>query len=509
MAKNGGGHQLRQTKALKQAILDSLPAHIAVIDKQGIIVAVNNPWIRFAEANGLPDAESVCVGADYIAVCQRASDMADPLAREALEGIQSVLGGEREDFYLEYPCHSPTQNRWFQMTVTQPQYDGLGAIISHSNTTERKYWEDTLLLSEKKFTTIFKNVPALLAIAFLIDGDETLIEVNEAFLRTTGYTRDEVMGRSTLDLGIWATPHDRSTMLEILVSSGSVHDLEIKFRTKDGSLLTTLLSAELIDLNAEKHVLLMLKDITERKRMEEQITKLSEERAAYASKLESLNNGLKSFNYTVSHDLKTPLNRMILRVQMIEQFYGDKLDEECKKDLHEIFRGILQMNDLINTLIEFSNVSFLDLKREVIDLGGIAHEVATELSQSDPERKVEFRIATRVMVNCDPKLAKIVLTNLISNAWKFTEKQVQAIIEFGAIDIAGTQTCFVRDNGPGFDESQTEKLFRPFLRLSGAEEHKGHGIGLATVERIVSHHDGKVWAKGSPGKGAVFYFTLE
>ena len=166
MAKNGhiDGNQLRQTKALKQAILDSLPAHIAVTDKQGIIVAVNNPWIRFAEANGLPDAESVCVGADYIAVCQRASDMADPLAREALEGIQSVLGGEREDFYLEYPCHSPTQNRWFQMTVTQPQYDGLGAIISHSITTEPKYWEDTLLLSEKKFITILKNVPALLTL---------------------------------------------------------------------------------------------------------------------------------------------------------------------------------------------------------------------------------------------------------------------------------------------------------------------------------------------------------
>ena len=509
MAKNGGGHQLRQTKALKQAILDSLPAHIAVIDKQGIIVAVNNPWIRFAEENGLPDAESVCVGADYIAVCKKASDMADPLAREALEGIQSVLQGEREDFYLEYPCHSPTQHRWFQMTVTHPQYDGLGAIISHSNTTERKYWVDSLLLSEKKFTTIFKNVPALLAIALLVDGDGTLIEVNEAFLRTTGYTRDEVMGCSTQKLAIWANLHDRSTMLETLVSNGSVHDLEIKLRIKDGNLLTTLLSAELIDLNAEKHVLLMLKDITERKRMEEQITKLSEERAAYASKLESLNNGLKSFNYTVSHDLKNPLNKMTLRVQMIEQFYGAKLDEECKKDLREIFGDVLQMNDLINTLIEFSNVTFLDLKREVVDLGGIAHEVATELSQSDPERQVEFRIATGVMVNRDPKLVKIVLTNLISNAWKFTEKQVQAIIEFGAIDIAGTRTCFVRDNGPGFDESQPEKLFKPFLRLSDAVEHKGHGIGLATVERIVSHHGGKVWAEGSPGKGAVFYFTLE
>ena len=374
-------HHLRQTKALKQAILDSLPAHIAVLDKNGIIVAVNDPWKKFAEENGLPESESVCAGTSYIAVCQRAADMADPFAREALEGIQSVLQGKREDFTLEYPCHSPTQNRWFQMTVVHPHFNGLGAIIIHANVTERRCWE-------------------------------------------------------------------------------------------------------------------------------EKIKELVEERAAYARKLEVLNNSLKTFNYTVSHDLRTPLNRMILRVQMIEQLHGNQFNEECKKDLHGVYESVLQMNDLITTLMDFSELSCIDIYRQNIDLGVVAQEVALELSQSEPERKVQFSIATGIMVNCDPKLAKLVLMNLLGNAWKFTSKKEEAIIEFGARDIAGKTTCFVRDNGPGFDDSQIEKLFTPFQRLRGSEEHNGHGIGLATVERIVARHGGTVWAESTPCRGAVFFFTL-
>ncbi|MBT1072839.1 PAS domain-containing sensor histidine kinase [Pelotalea chapellei] len=500
-------HQLRQTRALKQAILDSLPAHIAVIDKQGIIVIVNGPWKRFAEENGVPWVESVCVGADYVAVCKRAAEVADPLAKEALEGIQSVLQGQLESFSLEYPCHSPDQNRWFLMTVVDPHYNALGAIISHINITERKYWEETLLQSEKKFTTIFQNVPALLGITVLADG--ALVEVNDTFLRVTGYERDEVIGRTTVELGIWDNPDDRKTVLEILSRQGSVHDLEFRFRTKNGDLLIGLISVELIELKGEKHILTMLKDITERKRMEENIQELNQELATHAKKLEALNLGLSAFNYTVSHDLKTPLNRMILRVQMIEQLYGDQLNEECKKDLHAIFDGVMQMNDLITTLMDFSNCTCTDLQRENIDLSLIAREVAGDLSLSEAGRNVQFDIATGVMVNCDPKLARIVLVNLLGNAWKYTSNQEQVIIEFGVRDIEGSSFCFVRDNGPGFDESEAEKLFIPFHRLPGTEEHKGHGIGLATVERIVARHGGRVWAESPPGNGAVFYFSFE
>ena len=504
--QNGVPHSLRQTKALKQAILDSLPAHIAVIDKDGIIVAVNGPWRRFAEENGLPGADSVCVGADYLAVCQRATDMADPLAREASEGIRSVLNGSMKDFSLEYPCDSPDEQRWFLMTVVNPQYKGLGAIISHNNTTQRRYWEEALLLSEKKFTTIFKNVPALLTITVLANGK--IIEVNEVFLQTTGYTLNEVIGRTTLELGIWAEPHDREIIFDILKEEGSVHDMEVRFKMKNGNTLTGLFSAELIELKKEKHVLSMLKDITERKRMEEQITKWSEERAAYAVKLEILNNRLTSFNYTVSHDLRRPLNNMILHVQMIEQLYGDQLNEDCKNNIHKIFEGILQMNDLISTLLEFSNTSSLGVMREDVDLGLIARDVAAELIRTEPDRKVHFQMPTAIIVDCDPKLIRIVLVNLFSNAWKFTRKQDEAVIEFGTIDMEGKAIYFVRDNGCGFEKSEADKLFAPFHRLVGPEQHEGHGIGLATVERIIARHGGKVWAEGTPGQGATFYFTL-
>src|SRR6185369_12318907 len=160
------------------------------------------------------------------------------------------------------------------------------------------------------------------------------------------------------------------------------------------------------------------------------------------------------------------------------------------------------------TLLRFSHSAYSELRRIKVDLGEIAGVIAANLGQSDPGRQVTFKIGKGLTAVGDPDLLKVVLENLLGNAWKYTGEQSQAVIEFGSAEIDGATVFFVRDNGTGFSMADADKMFIPFKRLSGTEKYTGHGIGLATVERIIKRHGGRVWTEAEPGKGATFYFTL-
>lgn len=166
------------------------------------------------------------------------------------------------------------------------------------------------------------------------------------------------------------------------------------------------------------------------------------------------------------------------------------------------------MSRLIDVLLNFSRLAHIEPRRDKIDISAIAQAAAAALKQSDPARRVTFRIADGMITEGDANLLRAVLDNLLDNAWKHTMARDEAVIEFGLAEIEGKPAYFVRDNGIGFDMSDADKLFIPFRRLSGAEKSKGFGIGLATVERIIRRHGGRVWAEGEPGKGATFNFTL-
>jgi light-regulated signal transduction histidine kinase (bacteriophytochrome) len=216
---------------------------------------------------------------------------------------------------------------------------------------------------------------------------------------------------------------------------------------------------------------------------------------------------LEAFNYTVSHDLRKPLTVINSYCQMVQELCGNKLDEKSLGYIQEIYEGTLRMNRLIDTLLDFSSVSRVELRHERVYLSKMAEEVALGLKVSEPERRVTFRIAAGITADGDAGLLRVVLENLIGNAWKHSGTQEETVIEFGVTEVAGKPACFVRDNGPGFDMVHADKLFAPFQRLPGTEV-EGHGIGLATVERIVKRHGGRVWAEGEPGMGATFYFIL-
>ncbi|MBT1074708.1 hypothetical protein KJB29_05500 [Geobacter grbiciae] len=249
-------------------------------------------------------------------------------------------------------------------------------------------------------------------------------------------------------------------------------------------------------------------DISTRRQLEERLDILHTDLAARATELVAANIELEAFNYTVSHDLRKPLTLINSYCQVVQELCGSKLDGQCRRYIDDMYESTLRMNRLIDTLLDFSRIAHVELRHEQVDLSTMAKNVAMGLKVTALDRRVTFRIPDGIVTHGDAALLRVVLDNLMGNAWKHTGNREEAVIEFGVTDSAGKPAFFVRDNGPGFDMALADKLFIPFQRLPGTDA-EGSGIGLATVDRIVRRHGGRIWAEGKPGAGATFYFTLE
>jgi signal transduction histidine kinase len=226
------------------------------------------------------------------------------------------------------------------------------------------------------------------------------------------------------------------------------------------------------------------------------------------AQLEAANKELEAFSYSVSHDLRAPLRSIDGFSQAVLEDYNDKLGAEGQADLRRVRAATQRMGQLIDDMLDLSRVTRAKLNREEVDLSVLARSIGTELQKAEPKRQVEFTVAEGVLTEADPRLLRIVLENLLRNAWKFTGKHPQAKIEFGVLRNNGEPAYFVRDDGAGFDMTYANKLFGAFQRLHAMTEFNGTGVGLATVQRIINRHGGRVWADGEVEKGATFYFTL-
>ncbi len=235
---------------------------------------------------------------------------------------------------------------------------------------------------------------------------------------------------------------------------------------------------------------------------------LSRTRRRWSSELEQMNQELEAFSYSVSHDLRGPLRSINGFSQLVLEEYAGKLDENGRRFLEYIRGGTLRLSELTEALLELSRVARAPLKRAQVDLSAIAGRVVDELRQRDPERGCTVEIEPGLTAEGDARLVGALLANLIGNAWKFSSKRADARIQVGRTVADGEPAFFVRDNGAGFDMKAAKKLFTPFQRQHGEQEFEGTGIGLATVQRIVRRHGGRVWCEAAPGAGATFYFTL-
>jgi light-regulated signal transduction histidine kinase (bacteriophytochrome) len=223
---------------------------------------------------------------------------------------------------------------------------------------------------------------------------------------------------------------------------------------------------------------------------------------------EAANRELEAFSYSVAHDLRAPLRSIDGFSQTLLEDYADKLDADGKKYFSFIRESAQHMAQLIDDLLALSRVTRSELHREGVDLSALARAAITRLQRSQPDRRVDVVIQEGLRGEGDPRLLAVVLDNLFGNAWKFSGRRDEARIEFGATSNDGQRVYFVRDNGAGFDMAFADKLFGVFQRLHAAAEFEGTGIGLATVQRVVRRHGGRVWAEGEVNRGATFFFTL-
>ncbi|HEY9686561.1 MAG TPA: PAS domain S-box protein [Coleofasciculaceae cyanobacterium] len=343
-----------------------------------------------------------------------------------------------------------------------------------------------------------------------LDPDGRVLTWNEAAEKIMGFSKEEIIGQYCSKL----IPREPSQCvsaeqeLEIARTQGRFEDEGWRLR-KDhsrfwASVLITPIYGESGELLGYAKV---VRDLTERKQSEEELRRVADDLREQTRQLQAVNKELEAFSYSVSHDLRSPLRSLDGYSQALLEDYSGRLDEKGRHYLNRIRLGSQNMAHLIDNLLNLARMSRVGLQFSEADLSAMATEVADGFQEDEPERNVEFRIEPGLKVMGDARLLRNLLQNLFDNAWKFTQDRDSAMIEFGSRREDGRTVYFVRDNGVGFDMAYSDKLFGAFQRLHGPE-FPGTGIGLATAQRILNRHGGRIWAESKPDEGAVFYFEL-
>ncbi|TWJ32725.1 ATP-binding protein [Geobacter argillaceus] len=303
-----------------------------------------------------------------------------------------------------------------------------------------------------------------------------------------------------------------SCQVRLALEDGRVHTLLQTVQKADGDHYFEITASPV--RNGAGHIVAgieLVREITDRKRAEAEIYRLNRELEQRVRErtlqLETANRELESFCYSVSHDLRAPLRHMSGFSRILVEEFGDKVPREAQHYLKRIYEASDRMGDLIDDLLELSRVSRQEMHWDTVDLSALAQTICQELRELSPDRQIHCTIAENVTVTGDSRLLRLVLQNLLGNAWKYSSRKEHAEIVFGAEERDGVKVVSVRDNGVGFDMTYVNKLFTPFQRLHGAE-FEGTGVGLASVQRIILRHGGRIWAEGVVGQGATFSFTL-
>jgi len=383
----------------------------------------------------------------------------------------------------------------------------VATIAQGQDISERKIAEDALWSTRNYLENLldYANAPVI-----VWDPSFRITRFNHAFERLTGFWADEVIGKELMMLFPEKTRASSLEKINDTLAGRYWESVEIPVLRKDGSVKVALWNSANVYAEDGKTLFATIaqgQDITHRKIAEDRMLLLNESLERQTLELEAVNKELEAFNYSVSHDLRAPLRALDGYSQMLLEDYGEKLDKEGKEHLRQVREASQRMGQLIDDLLDLSRVTRNKMDWERVNLSLVARAVVRDLQSASPERKVEVGIADDLIMQGDPRLLRIVMENLLGNAWKFTGKTDHPKIEFATMMKDGQRVFYVRDNGAGFDMSHAEKLFNPFQRLHSVAEFPGLGIGLATAMRIISRHGGHIWAEGKLAQGATFYFT--
>jgi PAS domain S-box-containing protein len=441
-------------------------------------------------------------------------DLAYPEDHDAdLDLARRVLAGEIGSYSLEKRYSRKDGSLiWANLAVSlvrdssgDPDYF-IGAI---EDVTERRRAQEALSQSEERYRAVVEQSSEGL---YLVDGEtRRILETNPALQRLLGYTATELQRMELHEI----VAHERADVdanIERTLREGTRFIRERKYLRKDGSVVEVEIAASAIDYGGKRVICAAVRDITERKRAEEAMRRFNEELEnrvrRRTAQLRAANEELEALSSSVSHDLKAPLRAMTGFGRILLEDYGDGLDEAGRDYLRRMQEAGQRMGVMIDDLLDLSRLARREMRHEEVDLSALAGDVAEDLRRVDPQRRARFAVAEGISVAGDAGLLRVVLENLLENAWKFTSREPEALIEFGAVEREEGPAYYVRDNGVGFDQAYAEGIFDPFQRLHGEDEFGGTGVGLATVARIVRRHGGSLWAEGEVGRGATFFFTL-
>ncbi len=501
---------LRESEERLRTVTENVPDTILQVDKQGIIHYISHPFPDLNDTQLVGSSIYTWISAEQLPILTR--------------NLHATFASGEQREYESFGLGSNGQQRVYNVRIMPVVNNGEvgSAIYIATDISERKKAEEALRESEAKYRALIEQLPMAVYINPANAPDFT-IYISPQIENLLGYTPDEWLG----DPKLWSKllyPEDRQVVqmeIERLKAISGPSILEYRIITRDGGVVWIRDQVVLLRDSAgvPKFWQGFMIDITEQKRTEfalryseaeirELNADLERRVVERTAQLELANKELEAFSYSVSHDLRAPLRAIDGFSRIVLDEHASQLDGDAQKFLQRVRSESQHMGQLIDALLNLSRMSRADMHIETVDLSSLTHLILDELCQSQPQRQIEIVIVDGLHAQGDVRLLRIMFENLLGNALKFTSKREWSIIEFGVEKRGSESVFFLRDNGAGFNMAYAEKLFGAFQRLHSGDEFEGTGIGLATVQRIVHRHGGRVWAESEVEKGSTFYFTF-
>jgi two-component system, LuxR family, sensor kinase FixL len=497
----GSSHQSEQ---FVQSALDALSAHIAILDDSGEIIGINEGWRRFAENNNLSRANHG-LGMNYLHVCDTSDGRNSQEAQSVGKGIRDVLTRRRDEFYLEYPCHSSKERRWFVVHITRFDWNGrTRLIVAHQNVTELKEIQNQLEDNRKRLEAILNNVVNGIV---TVSASGRLESLNPAAAAIFGYHPKEITGQP-LNM-LFSEPYRSAHYRSLLSSLQITGERELIGQRKDGTLFPMYFAMSELYLGNRRIYTGIVQDITERKKMEAEL--IEKERISIALKKErELRDFKNRFIGIMSHELRTPLSSILLSSDLLK-LYGERAaPDEKKLYLDNIRTQVGHLASLVKDMLTMSRSEAreIDFAPQEVDLVALCRQITEEFQVTHQETHHLTLKTTgeRMVTLLDPKLMRQVVTNLVSNAIKYSSNGTTVRMEV----LYETDQIVIRviDAGIGIPEADLPLLFQPFHRASNAQNLPGTGLGLSIVRQAVELHGGSIDVQSRQNIGTTFTVSL-
>lgn len=494
--------RVRESEARFRKLLDSAPDAIVIVDQNGCINLINNQaekWFGYSREELLGKSIDVLVPEQFRErhLHYRQNYLTNPVARPM--AAETELYGLRKDG-TEFPVE----------ISLSPLQTGKGLLVTSviRDITARKHTEHLQRLVQARYKDLVNNLPV--GVYRKTPGtDGQFIEINQAMVNIfEAESVQQLLSHPVSDL--YCNPADRKKFSDKVLRESSVNGEELHLKTLRGKAFTAANTAvKTTDHAGNIYIDGIVQDISARKEGELRIQQLNNILRARSTALEATNRELEAFSYSVSHDLRAPLRAIDGFSRVLLNDYAERLDERGRDRLSRVRTAAQHMATLIDDLLKLARVSRAELNRQPVNLTELANEVIEDISAGAERRKVNFSVQPDLITNGDVSLLRVVMDNLLGNAWKFTSQCDEATIQVGGKANGSDFIYFVSDNGAGFDMAYASKLFGAFQRLHDTGEFPGTGIGLATVQRVIHKHGGRIWAESAVGRGATFYFSLQ